>query len=403
MDSLLVKEQDDTKEEGIIKMENKNGIWLPDGCEKSDNESEVNSKKDKKDKINWTVVGIIITILLAEVGWHRDERDRLNSLKGVPTQIEKLDQKIDKLDDKVDELDDRVKYLEIKAMFANEKSSEETSASVKDNGVYKTGASAFEETDVIGTDIDGIECIAGDYVNKPILLTYNEDGREVFFLGQYNEKYQWDGYCVTNAYNADGTLFGICESNFSDGKRLDYKSFVYDENSEWIYSKRICNEGYNSGENKVFEYTCSDIKNFTNTNVRVTDIISVDDYLDKHKMILLSEYQGNTADGKYNDTTGESYYIGYYEDGTVKMVYQGNIVDGKLNDNTGKAWQIACDRDNQALYQYYSGKFQNDEKVDKNNTDKNIVGLTQEDIEKILKEKGCKLNLKWDEQSLSKE
>ena len=403
MDSLLVKKQDDTKEEGIVKMGNKNDIWLPEGCKNTNDDTASNRK------INWgklsvivAVIGIFVAIIICDFQNRQHDRELLYKLNGMPDQMKEMSEDIDDMDDSIDELKDRVRELETSAKSAVEGIYEKI-AIVQKNDVIATSSSMFKKDEVIARDSEGNVYLAGDCVNEPQLLTYKEDDKEVFFWGQFNENFQWDGHCVTNVYNADGTLYGICESNFEDGKRLDYKSFVCDENDIWIYSDRVCKKDYNVGTNKTYQYHTSKVKNFTETNARVVDLLYVDSYLEKNEMVLLSEYNGNTVDGSYNDVTGKAYYISYYSDETVKTLYQGNFVDGGFNDMTGKAWQIACDRDNQALYQYYSGKFQNDEKVDKDNTDKNIVGLTQEDIEKILKEKGCKLNLEWDEQSLSKE
>lgn len=258
----------------------------------------------------------------------------------------------------------------------------------------------FKSNEIIGTDIDGKDCIAKDYVNQKILVIYQEDGKEIFFLGQYNKNYQWDGFCVYHSYYADGTLHGICESNFDNGKRLDYKSFVNDGKNEWVYSDRICKKENNVGENRVYQYSTDKVKNFTSTNVRSTDIIDVDDYMNKNEMILMSSYTGATVQGKYNDTTGNACYIRYYEDGTIKTLYKGNFVDGKLEDNTGNAWQIACDRNNGALYQFYQGNFSNDQKTDPSSSEMN---LTNERIQKILKDKKCELDLNWDKNLLYKE
>ena len=36
-------------------------------------------------------------------------------------------------------------------------------------------------------------------VGMTLLVPYTEGDKEIYFLGQYNEKFRWDGYCVTNA------------------------------------------------------------------------------------------------------------------------------------------------------------------------------------------------------------
>ena len=58
---------------------------------------------------------------------------------------------------------------------------------------------------IIGIDSNNNVCLAEDYINKTVLLTYKDKNNEqnnvdVYFLGQYNENYHWDGFCVTNVY-----------------------------------------------------------------------------------------------------------------------------------------------------------------------------------------------------------
>lgn len=108
--------------------------------------------------------------------------------------------------------------------------------------------SSIIPTSTIGLYRDGKPCYAKDVINEPILLTYTEGTKEVYFYGTFNEKYQWDGYCVTNVYSQDGLLTGICESNFENGNRLDYKS-LYQDAGEWIYSDKDCADEGNIGIN----------------------------------------------------------------------------------------------------------------------------------------------------------
>lgn len=110
--------------------------------------------------------------------------------------------------------------------------------SIKDNDISQV-ATPLEPEMVIGKDLNGNEYIAEELVNKTILLSYydKEDDKIVYFLGQYNKEYHWDGYCVTNSYYTDGTFHGVCESNFYNGKRLDYETILLlDKNkNEWGY------------------------------------------------------------------------------------------------------------------------------------------------------------------------
>lgn len=269
--------------------------------------------------------------------------------------------------------------------------------SVESNSVSRTSTS-LDSSSVLGTDVEGKQCITSDYVNETILLTYRENDKEIYFLGQFNENYHWDGYCIINAYHLDGTLYGICESNYKDGEKVDYESFVQEEDTEnWIYSKRKCEEGYNTGINKTYQYVSSDKKSFTQENARFSDVLTVEPYLEGHKMTLQSEYTGRTAEGIYNDTTGKAYYISFYKDQSVKTLYQGNVIDGKFDDDSGQAWQIACNRENNTYYLYYCGIFENGSKKDEGNSNITQMDLSLNDIQKILKEKNCTLDLQWDE------
>lgn len=275
--------------------------------------------------------------------------------------------------------------------------------SVESNSVSRTSA-PLDSSSVLGTNVEGKQCITSDYVNETILLTYKENDKEIYFLGQFNENYHWDGYCIINAYHLDGTLYGICESNYKDGEKVDYESFVQEENTDnWIYSKRKCEEGYNTGINKTYQYVSTDKKSFTQENARFSDVLTVEPYLQEHYMALKSEYTGRTSEGIYNDTTGNAYYISFYKDQSVKTLYQGNVIDGKFDDDSGQAWQIACNRENNTKYLYYCGIFEDGSMKDKGNSNRIQVDLSQNDIQKILQEKNCTLDLQWDETSTGEE
>ena len=221
----------------------------------------------------------------------------------------------------------------------------------------------------VGTDIYGELYYSDDLINETMLLTYTEGDKEVYFLGQYNEDYHWDGYCVTNTYNLDGTLYGICESNFDDGHRLDYKSFYLseDDSQKWVYSDKTCNKNENNGINIVCSLNYGNKKNFTNTNVRVTDIAYVDKFVEEVKPKMLTYYSGNTSDGKYNDNTGNAYEIIYNDDETVKTLYVGRFKNGTFNDDTGDAWDIAYSSEGN-YYVYNTGIFKEGSAVNKSTT-----------------------------------
>lgn len=258
--------------------------------------------------------------------------------------------------------------------------------SMQPNDIGYVTSSITSET-CIGTDSDGNVYIAEDLINETILLTYFEDDKEVYFLGQYNENYKWNGYCVTNAYNLDGTLYGICESNFDNGKRLDYKSFCYLNKTEWIYSDKICNEDENSGINILYSFNYEKIKNFTNTNARITDILYVDKFIETSEANMLKYYSGNTFDGKYNDDSGNAYEVVYNDDGTVKMLYVGEFVNGTFCDDD--AWSIVYS-ENYEFYVHNTGKFENGKAVNKS-----TEPISIDEINEIISSYNFDCELKW--------
>lgn len=413
---MLTRKYIDTKDEGmVIEMGKKRN-------KKVEIEQEDNRKFTRPEilaiiSISLAVISIASTVCMGlfsvnssnkmmELGWSKEDSDTLKSLEGLPEQIEEIEETREKdnkaFERRLDEFDCRLTetatIVNMLPIIANNGMAIEIPG-VQANPAVATKTS-LSEASVLGETRDGEECLAGDYKNEAVFLTYTENGRDVLFWGMLNENLQWSGYCVTNAYNADGTLYGICESNFDDGNRLDYKSFINDGNGKWIYSERECRDNYNAGINKTFRYSTSRVKDFTQSNVRAVDFLYVDKYLDNNEMVLLWEYRGNTVEGKYNDTTGKANYISYYDDGSVKTLYQGKFVDGLFNDTTGKAWQISCDRDRNAKYQYYQGPFRDGEKLN-NYNQKN--DLTEKQIKRILNEKKCKITLIWDKQSLALE
>lgn len=262
---------------------------------------------------------------------------------------------------------------------------------------------SFVADEPIGTDENGNICLAKDLINTTILVTYEDNDKEVYFLGQYNENYHWNGECVINAYYPDGKLFGICESEFNDGTRLNYKSFTItdkDEN-EWTLSERICGrsedgmEESNIGTSIAYTLDYNKEKNFTNTNVRKNDILYVDDFLNTVDIEMSRYYYGSTSNGSYNDTTGDAYLIIYDNINNdsnelyLRTLYVGNFVDGKLSDKTGNAWEIVYS-DDYKKYLYQKGTFENNSFV------KGIskpIGIEQ--IEEIIADYEFNFELKW--------
>lgn len=255
----------------------------------------------------------------------------------------------------------------------------------------------------LGEDSNGKKYNIGDVVGETILLTYNEDDKEVYFYGQINEKLHWDGHCITNAYNTDGTLYGICESDFNDGNRLNYESFYLSNvKDEWIYTKRTCKKDGNLGVSQRYSFQYNKVKNFTNTNARIYDLLYIEDFSSLNNMTLLTYYSGYTLNGKYNDIYDYNddkierqppYEIIFNPDGTIKILYIGQFVNGEFHDQTGNAQEIVFDSyKNINKYFYYKGTFTNKNRDGKVSS-KNYV--TQSQIDIILKDMNFDIKLNW--------
>lgn len=349
-----------------------------------------------------SVVGVSCTAILTLLGWIVIQINTVNSTiaenktnisnimndTSVSEKIGKMEEKIDKVNEDLngDGSDEKPglaakvyaieKLLEISPIFAtSDIISFVDGVSKEPNNINEVGSSVDADT-CIGTDAEGNIYLAEDLINETILLTYTEEDKEVYFLGQYNEDYKWNGYCVTNAYYTDGTLYGICESNFDDGKRLDYKSFVLTKKDEWIYSDKVCNDEVNSGVNILYSLNYDKVKNFTGTNVRIADMLYTDEFIEATNPTMLKYYSGNTGNEKYNDDSGKAYEIKYDKDGTVTLLYVGRFKDGTFNDMTGNAWEIVY-AEKYGYYVYNTGNFKDGHTDNPSGKAINIDEITQ--------------------------
>ena len=228
-------------------------------------------------------------------------------------------------------------------------------------------------------DIKGVAYVSADLIGQIVLLCYEEGGKEVYFLGKYNENYHWDGYCVTNVYNEDGTLFGICESEFVDGKRINYKSF-YQDNDVFIYSDRECDGDLNSGITKHYRYVSEETKEFTSSTVRSTDIQYVNNYIRTNSVNNIKQIYIGTTDSKYyQDESGDAVVVSFDEDGYVTSLYKGMFVNGKRNDDTFNAYAVEYNSEYGKYYLNENTVFKNGKAVNKS-----IVPMTEEELELIV-------------------
>lgn len=366
------------------------------------------SDKKKKKKVPKAIVNILYAIIPIYLGWLgaqifslgkdvRENNIRINTIDDVNKKIDSLEGKIDSIDNGLNGKDgiySRLSSVEtlvnISAINASSDTQEYIDISVVDNNI-STSTSSISADTCIGTDSDGKAYIAKDLIGQTILLTFDQGNKEVYFLGQYNNKYHWDGYCVTNTYDAVGLLDGVCESNFDDGTRLDYESFYRSDNQEeWIYTDRDCKKDVNEGISTKYKLDYSKQKNFTITNARVSDIIYIEDMKNCENKQILSYYDGITSDGVYNDNTGNAYLVRYNNEGFVNVFYQGCFKNGYFDDTN--ALEIVLD-ESVGINKYfvYQGKFSNGKRL----SDEGIKYVTQEEINTILKDNECPDDLKW--------
>lgn len=357
---------------------------------------EVPSKKKSAFEIASLVATIIVSIFsLGIFGFIMEMNGDIRVL------TEKVDQQSEKvntmynhiyiddnnMDDRLIKLEEQLNKLNIKTINVTDSST----ISFIDALVMQNTANV-EQLDVekiIGVDIAGESCYVKDLINQTVLLTYIEGDKEVYFLGQYNELLHWDGYCVTNAYYKNGKLYGICEANFDDKIRTEYKSFCHIKDDEWVLSERTSQYNINIGTSSICNMEYDKEKNFTNTNVRFTDVLYVDSFIASNDAKIRQFYDGRTSNERYSDDTGSAYLAIFDSDGTVKTLYVGKFKNGEFSDNSGNAWDIAYSEETKSYY-YNKGRFENN---------KFVGGLsekiTNEEIEEVIAKYNFSCFLRW--------
>ena len=82
---------------------------------------------------------------------------------------------------------------------------------------------------IIATDYKtGIEYTASELEGKKILCSYEDNGQDVIFYGQYNENMHWDGNCLLNVYEND-TLVATSYVVYEDGVTISYEQVIADD------------------------------------------------------------------------------------------------------------------------------------------------------------------------------
>lgn len=238
-------------------------------------------------------------------------------------------------------------------------------------------------------------------IGKGILLPYKEkDGEEVYFLGQFNKKYHWDGKCITNVYK-NNRLILITEAVYADGNLISYKQVLESHNPKsgdvWIVADRKHQDGVNKGTSSSY-YKKKDIeKQFTVQNVEASAILTISKFKKHLKTKQEGFYCGNTSGGEYTDDTGKAYLVKYNKEGKVRLFYCGRFEAGVQEDHTGYAWDIVLGKNGK--YVYREAEYSNNH-IDYTTLRDEDLNMTEEKINKKLKEKleGVKIKCKlpWD-------
>ena len=249
-----------------------------------------------------------------------------------------------------------------------------------------------EEDEPVATSIDGIvEYSASELIDQTVVLAYEDSGYQVFFQGQYNENYHWDGECFINSYK-NGLLYAATIAVYDDGIRKEYKQLIAD-GDEWNYTERECDGDINVGDSWIYAKS-EDLKqtaDFDNpSSDDFYDVEKYKDYIGEGK--LLKRYHGNTSGGRFNDDTGNAWLISYDSEGFVKTLYCGGITKGNYDDITGNAWYITRNPDKGLKYAYYKGEFKNGKSGMDNS---NLDYVTKDRIEEYTKGQPYESELNW--------
>lgn len=266
--------------------------------------------------------------------------------------------------------------------------------SVEDNDI-SVSQTALSDDEVIACDINGKEYRASELVGKNIVLEYYDknDDKNVYFQGMYNEKFHWDGECVTNSYYKDGRFFGACEYTFDDGIRKNYKSIVATAETQWSYADKVCTDNGNEGVNIIYSgETNVSIDGLSEGSMSVIAVDTIYDNLMPYIRVS-SYYKGITVDGVYDDKTGEAYLIQFDLGGNVTLLYQGPFSKGTMHTANSEytGWEIVYS-EQYANYYCNEGKFINGFAE---NHSSNAMSI--EEIEQYIEDKGIepRLNLVW--------
>lgn len=251
----------------------------------------------------------------------------------------------------------------------------------------------------VATDEEGKEYNSEDLQNVTFITSYMEGEKEVYFLGQYNEKNRWTGKCILNVYDGE-KLDSVLEAIYNDGELFSYKRVSRESDGTWKVTDKTIDKIQNRtkdckiGETWIYNVSETYKKNISFDDFDESRILTYEDFAYLEDEELISYYNGKTSDGYYNEDEQESYLIKYFIKGeidfgenerVIKTLYKGNFVKGKFKDESDKSWYIT--REPETAYMYYEGSFSK-ETADRKNEKEFENPASYEYIKQKLTEKG---------------
>ena len=323
-------------------------------------------------------------------------------LFSLPSKVDMLDGKIDNIETdiegvkaEINEIDKQVGSLEQRVAKIEAKNDIYDEILINNTTLKLDGFSGISDEGISVSENETIATTSGKYTakelqNQRIITSYQQDGYDIIFCGQYNENYHWDGLCVRNSYKS-GRLAFAEYANYNDGVReYNEQLFPSDDASTWYYVNRIQKDNVNTGDTWLYRKTKDIIQKADIDAPEEKDLI----YPDIYRGTLgdyFCHYHGDTSEGKYNDTTGEAYLLSYDEEGYIKTLYCGKFKAGQFEDTTGEAWYITRNKDTE--YMYFKGAFKEGHPEGSGESENPV---TMKTIENMTSDQPFSEELKWD-------
>lgn len=259
--------------------------------------------------------------------------------------------------------------------------------------------SVAENGEAVEADLDAVpsetDTAMEELKNQRVLMTYEWEGAEYYFLGQLDDSGQWDGDCILNVY-MDDVLWIITEGRFDSGIMVSRRQ-VYNQNSgSWDLSDRkVEKDGSLSGESWSYSYLPFP-QGFVREDVTEQNIKTYRDFerwLEEEGLVYNKYYSGSISYSDsdsgitYNDDTGKAYYVKYFDNGNIRTLYVGRFRNGDFEDDTGDAFWISKKTMEQTVYVYFKGRFVAGNPVEEDLKAENmILAMSQAQIDEKLVE-----------------